>query len=523
MKAPFSKLKRFTALSSALLLSACATLGPNHQTPKVDWVADWQPDLYGQAVKSGSAADLHLGRWWRIFQDPILDRLIDEARAASPSMHLAGLRVLESRALLGIADSSRFPQVQQGVGSATYVNSQRFGGDVNGPDLSQVNLQAGFNLGWELDFWGKFQRAIESADAAYFASIANQQNVQVLLSAQVASAYFTYRTTVLRIAIARENAEIQKRSYEISEAMFRSGQDSELNLQQAKTQYLGTLSTIPALESGAQKARNALSALLGRSPGKLQQLADPESNYRLPSTDQSAIRDVPSRLMLRRPDIRAAAWTAAAQSAQIGIAEADFYPSITLLGSLGLSGNTASGSAYNATLGLGPSLKWNLFDHGAIANNVRLQDARLQQLIENYRLTVLKAAREIDDAAVSVIKTREQQKILDDSVKASKRALELANKLYREGYVDFQRVLDAQRALFAQADRQLSTQGEHVNAVVSLYQSLGGGWTPTDNNELIPTETREQMRQRTDWGPLLDAPMPDENPEQAPAMKDTSE
>jgi outer membrane protein TolC len=149
---------------------------------------------------------------------------------------------------------------------------------------------------------------------------------------------------------------------------------------------------------------------------------------------------------------------------------------------------------------------WNLFDHGAIANNVRLQDARLQQLLEEYQRTVLRAAREIDDAAVTVVRTASQQRVLAESVGAARRSLDLANTRYREGYADFQRVLDAQRALFSQAERELITQGAHVGAVIELYKALGGGWLEMPLQEVVPAETRETMRDRTDWGGLLGDP-----------------
>ncbi|MGB5541320.1 MAG: efflux transporter outer membrane subunit, partial [Gammaproteobacteria bacterium] len=444
--------------------------------------------------------------WWRHFNDPVLNRLIELAKEQNPSLRIAGLRILESRAQLGIAGSTLYPQVQQGSGAATYVNTRNHGGVVADDSQSFVSYQAGFNIGWELDFWGRFKRGIESADAAFFASIADQQDVQVLLNAQVADLYFGYRTTQLRIAIAKENAAIQKRSFEITSRIYQSGGDSELDVQQAKTQYLATLSTIPGLEVTLNKTRNALATLLGRAPGDLPELASGVQD--LPSTSSTGIPVIPASLLMRRPDIRSAAAKIAAQSAQIGIAEADFYPAISLLGSIGWSGSTLDGSPDTSTLGIGPALKWNLFDHGRIENNVRLQDARLQQLIESYQNTVLQAAREIDDAAVSAVKTAEQQLLLNQSVDAAERALSIADTRYREGYADFQRVLDAQRSKFAQAERALINHGSHISAVIGLYKALGGGWMATPVEGLIPEDTRNRMQQRTDWGDLLSAPLP---------------
>jgi len=410
--------------------------------------------------------------------------------------------------------------VQQASGGASYVNNRKHGGTAGSSSDSFISYQAGFDLAWELDFWGRFRRSIESADAAFFASIANQQDVQVLLSAQVADLYFAYRTTELRIAIARDNAAIQARSYEITERLFQSGADSELDLQQAKTQYLATLSTIPELEITSTTIRNALCAVLGRPPGDVPELSG--SVESLPGMDTAPLKGIPARLLLRRPDIRAAAWQVAAQSAQIGIAEADYYPAISLLGSIGWSGNTLNGASDTSSLALGPAFRWNIFDYGRIENNVRVQDARLQQAIENYQDRVLQAAREIDDAAVNVVKTREQQAVLAESVRAARRSLELANTRYREGYADFQRVLDAQRALFAQTERQLINQGNHVSAVVGLYRALGGGWLAMPVEQLIPEDVRDTMRERTNWGDLLTAPLP-ERPAAGPSASGTSQ
>ena len=227
-------------------------------------------------------------------------------------------------------------------------------------------------------------------------------------------------------------------------------------------------------------------------------------------------------MLLRRPDIRTAAWQVAAQSAQIGIAEADLYPAISLLGSIGWSGSTLNSSSDNTSLSVGPGLRWNIFDYGRIENNVRVQDARLQQLIESYQNSVLQAAREIDDAAISVVKTREQQAVLDQSVRAAQRSLELANTRFREGYADFQRVLDAQQSLFAQAERQVINEGNHVSAVIDLYRALGGGWLATPVEQLIPEEIRNTMQERTDWGNLLTAPLTD-NPGRPPSASGASQ
>jgi NodT family efflux transporter outer membrane factor (OMF) lipoprotein len=445
--------------------------------------------------------------WWQIFNDPILNQLVETARRENPSLKIAGLRIFESRAYLNIAQSTLYPQLQQVSGSAVYANSRKHDGDASDRSQSLTNYQAGFSLGWELDFWGRFQRGIESADAAFFTSISNQQDIQVLISAQVAQAYFAYRTTQGRIDIAHRNATIQKRSYEITSHIYTNGEGSELDLQQAKTQYLATLATIPDLEIALDQNLNALSVILGQAPGQLNLPEKLPEGYRLPVVPEDTFGNIPADLLTRRPDIRAAAWQVAAQSAQIGIAEAEFYPSISLFGTIGWSGNTLSDSSDVSSITLGPGFTWNILDYGRIGNNVRIQDARLQQLIEQYQSQVLQAAQEVNDATYKLLKTSEQQGILDQSVIASQRALDIANIRYREGYADFQRVLDAQRSMFSQTERQWLNQGAYVATVITLYKALGGGWTEMGVDELITNEIRKIMQERSDWGELLTAPI----------------
>ena len=206
--------------------------------------------------------------------------------------------------------------------------------------------------------------------------------------------------------------------------------------------------------------------------------------------------------------MRSAAWQIAAQSPQIGAAKADLYPSIYLLGSIGITGNTLNGTDDIVALGVGPSLTWNIFDYGRIKNNVRVQDARLQIAIESFQNTVLQAAREIDDAAINVVKTREIEKTLTASLEAARRSLELANKSYQEGYADFQRVLDAQRAVAAQSEADLINQGRQITAVINLYRSIGGGWVPSGIDQLVPEATLKTMEARSNWGTLLNDPLP---------------
>ncbi|QFU75268.1 TolC family protein [Halioglobus maricola] len=501
-----SRTAKALATGCALLaLQACTTLGPDYEEPTVDWLQTWETDLYGQTLSTSGESD-DLSFWWSALNDPVLNELIATARTENPTLRLAGLSVLESRAVLGVASGLQYPQVQRASGSWARSDSWPTEGDNSG-DRSDLNAyNAGFDVAWEADFWGKYRRGVESADAAFFASVTNQQNAQVLLAAQVAQAYFAWRTTARLIDIAKENAALQERSLDITTKLYESGQSAELDVQQARTQYLATLSSIPNFEISLQQIANALAILLGREPGNIPELEGVPAT--LPSLNPIFIDAYPAALLMRRPDVRTAAWTVAAQSAQIGVAKADLYPSISLFGTIGWSGNSLDATNDTLTTGFGPSFTWNLFNYDRIENQVRIQDVRLQQTIEAYQLTVLAAASEIDNAAISVVKTRDQQELLATALEAAERSLVLSTKRYQEGYSDFQRVLTAQQSRAARSSAYVANQGEHISSVIDFYKALGGGWKPATADDLVPAELRQIMEERTDWDGMLDDPAP---------------
>jgi outer membrane protein TolC len=242
---------------------------------------------------------------------------------------------------------------------------------------------------------------------------------------------------------------------------------------------------------------------VGRPPDALAEVPAGKEAV-IPLIYRAILQDVPANLLLRRPDIRAAELQITAQSALIGVAEADLYPSLTLVGSIVWSASSLAGSASGLAMIGGPSLRWNVFDHGRLKNNVRVQDARLQQLTVAYQDDVRQAAREADDAATGLTKALERDAIPRDAALAARRSLTLANALYREGYSDFQRVLDAQRALSTQQDTYVVNRGNAVSDLITLYKALGGGWYT--EQPLVDAATRQQMQQRTDWGDLLSEP-----------------
>jgi NodT family efflux transporter outer membrane factor (OMF) lipoprotein len=490
-----------------LLLAGCATVGPDYLAPTTDWDSGWTSPALDAIGRTPDGRD-----WWSRFDDPALDALVAAAITGNRDFKVAGLRVLEARAQQAAARANRSPQQVQATASAGYAASKPDGATLGQSDF--LFGEAGVTVGWEIDFWGKFKRGIESADAAYFASLANRADFALILRAEVARLYLQHRTLEERLEVVRGNVALQKRSVAITERLFREGAAGELDWQQARTQYLSTLAAEPGLEAAIHQTRNGLALLLGRPPGPLPELA--LSPARLPTIPPGLQSEIPADLLRRRPDVRAAGLRAAAQSAQIGIAKSALYPSLVLGGSLGVTRTSFGGATNTLDFGIGPSISWNFLDFGRIRGNVRVQDARFEQALEAYQQAVLQAASEVDSAALVFAKSGEEADILAQSEQAAARSLALAQIRFREGLSDFQRVLDAQAALLRQQDRAITNRGDHAASLVALYKAVGGGWDDASNQPLVDEASRARMRTRINWGPLLDGPTPEANVEPKP-------
>jgi len=296
----------------------------------------------------------------------------------------------------------------------------------------------------------------------------------------------------------------------MAEVLYRNGEDSELDVQQARSLLLSTKATIPQLDTQLKLARHALDTLLGQNTGYTETLISPGA---IPSIPNQITVGIPADLMRRRPDVRQAELQAVAQNAQVGVAAADLYPSISLGGSIGLVsisrdvGGGGGSNLFNSdslSYSAGASFTWPIFNYGRIRNNVRVQDARLQQALVAYRQSVLEAAQEVDDALVSFSGAQAQKEILVESVEAARRASDLSMLRYREGFSGYQRVLDSQKSLFSEQNRFASSQGDAVQSLVALYKALGGGWEVREGKPFVNEDTLTVMRQRTNWGGLLD-------------------
>ena len=505
-----------TTASQLLLLSAlggCA-VGPDYKRPAVSVNQSWHTGN-DPRISTQTAID---SLWWKSFNDPALDRLVELAYRQNLPLQIAGLKIVEARAQLGIAIGSQFPQTQTLYGRAGAVGLSKNSTLFPIPDRNFFNYELGFDAAWELDLWGKYRRGMQADSAALIGSLADYYYAIVSLTAEVARTYAVIRTVEVLIDLARENARLQEDGLRIAQARFQNGATSELDVSQAATLLESTRASIPDLQMRLQQARNALSTLLGQTPGNVDALLS--GPKLIPRAPARVAVSVPAEMLRRRPDIKSAEASAAAQCARIGVAKSELYPSFSLLGTIGLQANSNGGTARNLFAAdsifytVGPQVAWPFFNYGRLKNNVRVQDAMFQQLLVNYRDTVLKAAQEVEDALSGFLNAQEATVFEERSVKAAQRSNELALIEYREGAVDYQRVLDSQSALLQQQNNLAESRSSIAINLIALYKALGGGWELRKGQPFVSESTQKEMKERTDWGDLLTEPRaPETQPE----------
>jgi NodT family efflux transporter outer membrane factor (OMF) lipoprotein len=492
-------------LLSFFLVAGCIKVGPDFTPPQATVAKDWL-DAGDRQVKTASSGHRD---WWKAFNDPALDRLIDTAYRENLNLRLAGVRVLEARAELGVAVGELFPQTQQAFGSVEkYHYSKHAPTAAFNQNLRYFQSEVGLQASWELDFWGKFRRAIESADASLVAAVADYDATLVSLTGDVATSYILIRTLEKRLDIARQSVATQTEVLQIAEAKFRGGTTTQRDVEQAKTLLANTQASIPVLEIQLRQAKNALCVLLGMPPSHLADLlAGPGG---IPAPPPQVAVGIPADLLRRRPDIRRAEAQAAAQCANIGVAKADLFPAFSLTGTFSFqasdAGSFALGQMFNwssRNVQAGPSFQWNLLNYGRLTNQVRVQDARFQQLLITYQNAVLKAQQEVEDSLTAFLRSQVRARHLGESTSAARRSFDLSTLQYREGVTDFTTVLVAQQTLLNEQDSLASTLGDISRNLVGVYRALGGGWQLREGQNFIPESVRAEMAQRTNWGGLL--------------------
>jgi len=476
-------------------------IGPDFELPQAELPQQWND-------KDSTALDrqpVEYSEWWQVFGDPVLNTLVETARSQNLTLQIAGLRVLEARAQLGIVTGRLYPQSQTVSGNYSYNR----GRETPATDRYFSQAGSGFDVAWEMDFWGKFRRSLESADASLLASVAGYDDVLVTLTAEVARNYVLIRTLEERIRLARENIAIQQRSLELTTNQYETGSVTELDTQQATTQLRNTQATVPGLQISLDKARHALSILMGMPPQDLDDMLG--SGGEIPTAPAEVAAGIPAELLRRRPDIRQAELQAAAQSAQVGVASAELLPAFSLFGSFGWNVNNAGqnklGDLFDAnsfSFSTGPAFNWKILNYGRLQNQVRVQDARLEQLLTNYENTVLVAAGEVEDAISGFLNSRVEADFRGESAAAAERSSDLSMLQYTEGVSLYQSVLDSNRSLAAQQDAYAVVSGNIAINLIALYKALGGGWETRTDLPFVPDRIQQRMRERTDWGKLLD-------------------
>lgn len=486
------------------LMAVSCMVGPQYVEPVAPIDSSW--DMKDSSLAKGTKSKVDLS-WWKQFNDPQLNQLVESAYSENLSLRSAALRILESRAILGISHGNMFPQSQ--AVSGDFLRVRNPGGA--GQNLNSTSF--GFDAAWELDFWGKFRRSIDSADASLMADVADFDDILTSLTAEVATAYVNIRTLEERISLAKKNAELQTESMKIVELQFEAGTVTELDVLQAKTLLTNTQSQIPRFQATLYKVHNALGVLLAKDADTVRSIV--KGGKGIPKAPVKVAVGVPAEMLRRRPDIRRAEMIALAQSSQIGIAKSDLYPSFTLVGFLGSSatdvGTASVGDVFNSDnvgFTFGPTFRWNILNYGRIKNKVRVEDARFEQTITAYQNTVLNAAREVEDGMTGFVHTKKEAEFLRQGVDSSKRSTEISMIQYKDGLTDYQRVLDSIRSLTQKQDQYATVRGTIATDFIAMYKALGGGWEMRDREEAIPVEMRQKMMQRTDWGKFLSVPEP---------------
>jgi NodT family efflux transporter outer membrane factor (OMF) lipoprotein len=488
----------------ALSMSAC-TMGPDFKRPALPAPDQWSGSSAANAAASVTVAEPLDPGWWNSFGDPLLTELVTQAIRNNLDLKVAAARLAESRAQLGQAKAAEFPTLDgnasytrelqsadgvigllDGAGSSTpATGTNGLGGRQGGiptqsaspAAIPPFNLyQYGFDASWELDLWGRVRRTTENASATAEAQEYARHDAVVSTVAEVARDYLDLRGTQEKLRITRENLAYAQRTVQLTADRARHGLATDLDVANAQSEAASTAAEIPQDEQQQAQLINAIGLLLGEYPQALTarltaQSAAPVVPPRVPV-------GLPSELAHRRPDIREAEAQLHAATANIGAAKADFFPKITLSGSVAIQATqfTNLGSWGARSYSAGPSLSIPLFEGGQLRATLALREAQQQEAAINYRKTVLSAFRDVDDAMTGYAAEQRRRDRLDESVKASRRALEIANKRYVRGISNYLDVLTAQKTLLTNEEQLADSTATVTTNLVALYKALGGGW-----------------------------------------------
>ena len=473
--------KIFFFLSFILLASGCM-VGPNYQRPQVDSPQTWR-------FEDKEAKDLANTAWWEQFNDQVLNDLIQTALRENKDVKIAAARVEQFAGQYGTTRAALFPQVAAGAGYGRQRVSELTGPspmeNTPGTNPTFNSSQLFVNASWEVDLWGKLRRATEAARANLLSTEEARRTVILTLVGSVANSYITLRDLDKQLEVTKQTAKNYKEGYDIFKLRFEYGIVSEIEVSQAKSQYEQALANIPFFEKAIAQQENALSVLLGRNPGPIPR-GKTIDELLLPAVPAG----LPSDILMNRPDILQAEQNLIAANANIGVAKALYFPSISLTGLLGLASNDLS------DLFKGPAKTWSwavplaapIFTGGAIAGQVKSAEAVQQQALITYQQAIQTAFREVDDALIDQRRTREQLDALVQQVGSLRQYANLAWLRYENGYTSYLEVLDAESRLYNAELAHTQAQGTLFQALVNLYKAMGGGWVTEADRMTIETE-----------------------------------
>lgn len=470
------------SLMAAFLLVGCA-VGPDYQRPDVDVPktfkeASLSPEAARQWKMAQPADALSRGRWWAIFNEPVLDTLEDQAMAANQDLKVAAARVKQARALRQNAKAGLLPSLDAGFGPMRQRQSNAAQGLPEGASTSAQTLwRAEAGVSYEADLFGRIASDVDAATADAEQSAALFQSVRLALQADVAQAYFRIRRLDAEQALYRRTVDLRGETLELVQQRYDEGEISELDLARAKSALASARSQALGIERERAVAEHALATLLGKTPAQFALAPEPLGRV---SVDIPA--GLPSSLLERRPDIAAAERAMAAANARVGVAKAAFFPRLTLTGAFGYESNELGDllewSSRTFLLGplVGTVLTLPIFDGGRREAGLERARARYEEDVAAYRQTVLNAFREVEDGLSGLRILKDQTQVQDKAVDQAARAAELSLIQYREGSVSYLDVIDADRQVLVQQRASLALDGERAQTAVALIRAIGGGW-----------------------------------------------
>lgn len=463
-------MKKVIVLISFALAFAGCMVGPDYKRPAMEMPQTWR-------FEEAAAKDTVNTAWWGQFNDPVLNDLIQIALQENKDVKIAAARVEQFMGQYGTTRAALFPHVGAGASAGRQKVSEVAGTtpleNVPSANSTYSNYEIYLNAAWEIDLWGKLRRATEAARADLLSTEEARRAVVLTLVSSVANSYVNLRDLDKQLEIAKQAVATREQSYKLFQLRFDGGIISELELTQVKSQYEEALAQIPVYEKFIAQQENALSVLLGRNPGPIP---------RGKSIDELALPDVPaglpSDLLANRPDIRQAEQNLIAANANIGVAKAQYFPTISLTGVLGFVSNDLAKlfTSDGGTWAFAAPVAMPIFTAGAIAGQVKAAEAVQQKLVFNYQKSIQTAFREVDDALVDQKRSREQLAAQNQQVATLGQYARIARLRFDEGYTSYVEVLDAERSLFNAQLSYAQTQGTIFQSLVNIYKAMGGGW-----------------------------------------------